>query len=393
MPSPYDTNCYHYDKYECIYECSQKRESWPTCSQACSKPGCRATSFVTLAHTASRSNIASSFVIQQDNTVTSTVFQVKMTLEYIVLNVLGLLGVFFGFSVLSVANTVRRSFAAKRKIVKTTLLLTCFTCATLQCLLVLGHHMEYLILTETYQGLAQVSVPRTIFSVCFNMSISEVPWYQTEKPRLSAKLNATAIPKKDSIEFWLIEDDALEEYERNMVTYSVDGRFCYLLDKPVKTTSVPLAPMELLHRNLDLILKFRDILSSCEMTAYAHTHSIKQSDVRIKTHFTTTLQNTYVQTLALPHPYSTACQEYGRGHLKDFKSRADCINACALSYFKAVHPGQHPMNIPIFNNSDTSYLTGDAQEYIHSCETAVCRWTGCDEERFKLLSLRQIPFS
>ncbi|KAI1299806.1 hypothetical protein HDE_03693 [Halotydeus destructor] len=390
MPAPYDTKCYNYDKYKCIYDCSQKLLNWSNCSQACAMPGCRATHLVTLSHTATSGSNLSKFVIQQSNIATSTVFTVKTTLEYIVLNVLGLLGVFFGLSVLRVAKAAGRCCAVKRKNVKTTLLLICFTGATAQCLFVIGNHMEYLVLTETLQGLGHVSVPKSLFSVCFDMSIPNKPWSQTVKPQLADQLSAMAMAKTNLPEFWLLTDETVREYERSMSTYSVGGRFCYLLDSPKNVASVQSLGKRQLNINVALSLMLRGHISSCEVMAHFDAHSIQQSDLRIKTNFITTLQNTYVQAVTLPYPYTTACQEYGHGHLKDFKSRADCINACALRYFEAHHQGQHPVNIPIFNGSDPSYVTGDAQEYIHSCETTVCRWTSCEEKRFKLYTLRQL---
>ncbi|KAI1300000.1 hypothetical protein HDE_03599 [Halotydeus destructor] len=86
----------------------------------------------------------------------------------------------------------------------------------------------------------------------------------------------------------------------------------------------------------------------------------------------------------------TACHTYGKGGLDPFKSRDHCINACALKAFKLRQPGQHAVNIPIFNNSDMSVIAGDAQGYLDLCRETVCRRPDCLRRRFKFYLIRQM---
>ncbi|KAI1300003.1 Cyclic nucleotide-gated channel rod photoreceptor subunit alpha [Halotydeus destructor] len=68
MPDPYDTQCRHFDKYKCIYDCSQMAATWMKCLRACSKPECETAYLTTLSHTAVGSDNVSKLVIEQEST-------------------------------------------------------------------------------------------------------------------------------------------------------------------------------------------------------------------------------------------------------------------------------------------------------------------------------------
>ncbi|KAI1298303.1 hypothetical protein HDE_04226 [Halotydeus destructor] len=384
MPAPYDTNCYDYNQYQCIFECTQTYLDWASCLDACSKPGCQSVSFVTLSHTACGDNSSSKFIMEQENMVRSIVAEAKTSLSFIGLNVFGLLGVFFGFSVLGSVNAVWRLLVQKWTWFHQIMAMACFAAALTHCLMLIHHHMRYLHLTETRHGVAGISLPKRLISVCIELNPVDKPWVEIVKPLFTNEFSFLAIAKFKSRELLTLTNDSLREYASESIsTYAIDGVFCFLLKTP-ETRFGSRWIDRTFWRHLELVLEFKQQRLSCSFSVYSHTYAIRQEDVRIKIHHRTTLQITYLKYMTLPHPYKTACQNYGHGHLKDFRSRNHCVNSCALSHFKTLNPDRHPSNIPLFNGSDTSYRTGDSKKYLDSCRANKCQWIDCEEEKFQL---------
>ncbi|KAI1300002.1 hypothetical protein HDE_03593 [Halotydeus destructor] len=391
MPAPYDTGCYDYDQYKCIYDCSQLLANSTRCLRACAKPGCRTMHLSTLSHTTIGTNTSSRVVLNQNNMVKSTVFEAKTNLFFVVLNVLGLFGVFFGFSMLDVADTIWSLLATRWTVVKKILQSTCYVCAATQCLLIARDHLQYPHVTEVYQGGISVTLPKSSLSVCFDFQLTDKPWAETAKPRFTDEIEAVVITKYNGSEITFVRDESLADFERKYVsTYSLNGKFCYLLSTPVEDPDlmwVDKTWMKLDRLELALVLQSDSVMY--EISAYAHSYDISHEDLRVTTPPDAALQTTYLKIVTLPQPYKTDCQKYGQSSLSDFESRTHCINTCALSRFKASHPGQHPINIPIFNGSDESYIAGDAQGYLDLCRHMNCRWRNCEEERFNFYAVRQ----
>ncbi|KAI1300013.1 hypothetical protein HDE_03615 [Halotydeus destructor] len=391
MPAPYDTNCHQYDQYKCIFDCSQVLAQLDACLQACSRPGCAFMQTITLAHTSMEVNTSSKMVIEQDNQVQSTVFDPKIDLGFIVLNTLGLLGVFFGFSLLSVASVTWRLFSAKLKLVKKISIMACSICALYQCCMVVSAHLKYGQSTEVYQGLTHIHLPKLHFSICGNMKLTNESWSKIQKPPMTKLMEQLWIRRYDAPEILFILEDALAEFENvTVTTYSVRGKLCHLMSLPERR----IGPYWVDQRSeilkpIDLSIESFNMEGLYEVWVHGNAYDIMQEDVGIMTLLQATFQNTYLETISLPHPYKTSCQTYGRGHLENFKSRSQCINACALKHFRKRHPGLHPTNIPIFNSSDSSHIAGNAEEYLESCRRLNCRWTACEKRRFKLYTVQQ----
>ncbi|KAI1300006.1 hypothetical protein HDE_03594 [Halotydeus destructor] len=184
LPAPYDTDCHGYDQYECIYYCSQRSVNLTTCLDRCSKSACEAVYFYTLSHATISGEIPCQLQSHQDSRVRLTLSEAKMNVEFIVLNVFGLLGVFFGLSVLSVANDAWKIFASRKRLGKKVLLLICFVCAVAQGILIMQDHLRYPHLTEAYQGADLIQLPVAIFSICLTLRNFNQSWANTFKPRL-----------------------------------------------------------------------------------------------------------------------------------------------------------------------------------------------------------------
>ncbi|KAI1307343.1 hypothetical protein HDE_00757 [Halotydeus destructor] len=389
LPAPYDTDCREYEQYECIYNCTQGYGNWTSCVRFCSKPGCESAHLFTLSHTAIVGNISSQLNVKQGSYVKSTSSEAKMNLEFIILNVLGLLGVFFGFSVLNVTNAIWRLMGKRWTMMRKILKMSCRTCALVQCFLIVADHMKYPHLTETIQGVEFISLPKTRFSICLKVEPFDKPWDKIVKPKLNDVILSLGIARYKTFEVLSLHNASLKDYASECTsTYSVDGVFCFLLATPEKRFG-EFMDQRTISINFELTMTLHQTYSFFEISAQVNDYDIMGMDPRIEVRMTSSLQNTYYKVISLPHPYSTNCQRYGQGQLQKYKSRRDCVNACALRRFKLAHPGQHAINIPIFNDTDTSYIAGDAGQYLASCEKESCRWTDCEEERFTLYTSRQ----
>ncbi|KAI1298299.1 Retrovirus-related Pol polyprotein from transposon TNT 1-94 [Halotydeus destructor] len=172
-------------------------------------------------------------------------------------------------------------------------------------------------------------------------------------------------------------------------TYFLDGKFCFLLRMPEQNFESPMVNRKVINSRVELRFHLHSRHKFCHISAHVDVDDIKQEDERILVFLSSSFEKTYTKTITLPHPYQGACQEYGSGYLTDFKSRSHCIKVCALSRFQIAKPCRHPTNIPLFNDSDTCLVSGDAQPYLDSCRAEKCRWQECVKEKFKLYTRRQ----
>ncbi|KAI1295766.1 hypothetical protein HDE_05296 [Halotydeus destructor] len=390
MPAPYDTNCRHYDQYQCIYECTQTYADWTSCLGACSSPGCISAYLFTLSHAAVGKISSSKFMMQQESIVKSITAEAKTSLSFIVLNVLGLLSVFFGLSVLNIVDAIWWLFASEKKWLRKTLRMICFACAFAQSLLITNDHMQYLYLTETHQG-NTIPIPKIFFSVCIKAPPHDKPWADVVKPALNFELDSLLVSRFNSPELLVLDKRSMIEYSRQYESsYSVDGAFCFLLETPEnRTKQSKWLDRRIISLQLDLQIVLRSAHNLTAMSANSQADDIEERTLYIKSNRQTMLHNAYLKKITLPHPYKTSCQKYGQGHLARFKSRTHCINSCALSRFKEKYPGLHPVDIPIFSGSDTSHVAGKAREFLDSCRAETCRWIDCEKEQFKLYIRQQ----
>ncbi|KAI1300017.1 hypothetical protein HDE_03608 [Halotydeus destructor] len=390
LPAPYDTFCHNYDQYKCVYDCSQASATSTKCLRACAKPSCSFSHLVTLAHISLGVNTSSRVVIEQDGQVRSTEAEAKMSLGFILLNVFGLLGVFFGLSVLSVTMSTWRLFAVQLRLAKKALIMVCLICACTQCLVEINNHLEYHHLVEAYQGSPLVTPPKVVFSACLNRQASE-SWVGIMAPKFRDIVYEMQIALYKVPEVIFLLNDSFLAYESECVsTYSISFKSCFLLPMPEKRFGAKwYNKRSSLLGAFDLRLMFSNPNSFYEVSANTDDFDIMYDDTRIKNLPRSSIQNIYIETLALPQPYATDCQHHGRGVLSAFKSRHQCINACALKRFQELNPDHHPINIPVFDTSNKLHIAGDAQGYLDYCRDVTCRWVDCKEERFKLYSVRQ----
>ncbi|KAI1304251.1 hypothetical protein HDE_02009 [Halotydeus destructor] len=385
MPAPYDTNCHFYNQYECIYDCSQTYLSLEQCSESCSKPSCDALHYISLGHTVIGGNVSSEIVTEERASVQSIVAEAKMSLQFIVLNVLGLIGVFTGFSVLTAFKFTCSYIIFKQSLARKITFTACFCCALWQCLFVVYDHFEYRHNTECYVGSRTIPQPRPSYSLCHFATLGNNTWQETMKQKLTNEIYSLQIAQYDTTILMNLRDIFLKNYETKYVEYyTVNGKVCFLLRTPLENLTFEAKDRnQYMFQDRELTIRPHNSDSVFEISVHIHDHDITWQTSGLKAFRLTALKKTYLKTTSLPHPYKTKCQRYGEVTLLELKSRSHCINVCALNLFKANSSSNHPLKIPLFNKNDSSHITGDATQYLEICRRVNCRWNDCENERFE----------
>ncbi|KAI1300011.1 hypothetical protein HDE_03613 [Halotydeus destructor] len=387
LPAPYPTNCHNYDQYRCIYDCTQSSRRWNTCLRLCAKQGCKTTNILTLgdAPLGINSNISEVNFVENSHAV-STIFGAKTNVSFTIVNILGLVSAFFGTSVFSCTQDLRKTLKCRkwraRKITKTVV----YICAMLHCFSISKEYLEYRHVTETYQGDTNVDLPSASYSICLSeLSTNGHSWASVAESHVELSDIVGLILFRRGPHFVSIKRETLRIYAANHTfSYSLSGKFCFFLVLP--NTSIQ---SERIARripgtfNVELLLALKKRYTVA-ISPHIGSHIYGRDPMEMITKSKSSFQNRYARQLFLPPPYQTRCQIYGIGHLKRFKSRDHCVMECALKRHRQLHPGQHPLDIPISNTSDNSIITGKAKVALDLCDKTTCRWPDCISEQFKL---------
>ncbi|KAI1300021.1 hypothetical protein HDE_03600 [Halotydeus destructor] len=299
LPAPYDTDCHSYDRYLCIYDCTQVTRTWQSCSDACSKQGCNTEHSFTLGHTTYEDVNSSRIVLEQNVQVQHIVSEAKMEFGFIVLNVLGLLGAFFGISLLSVTTVAWQLTTLRWAKVGKILTLACYVCAVTHCCHLVGDHLKYLHVTEVYQGNKHVKIPKVQFSVCAGDVSHVKPWSKMaeSQPPFQREVEELLISNKIATKLISLIGKQLIKYEKSYVSkYSVGGKFCYLFSTPIsrrgdRYVDLLLPP----YTQVQMVINFFTF-DIKHISVHAHENDIMDENTKFRLHMHNTLQNTYTET-------------------------------------------------------------------------------------------------